>query len=171
MTAYTDHPPPPPAELKQRVTASLRRNGVLRPRPSWSQVPLAVAAGLVLFLAGTQWPRSAPANAGREPAFVLLLYEDTTFTPAVPAAEVVREYTAWAAEVAERGDLVLAEELDPLVQVVVPGARVDTGSLGQPTGLFVLRAADSDAARELARNHPHLKHGGRIVVRGFVRQK
>jgi hypothetical protein len=36
--------------------------------------------------------------------------------------------------------------------------------------MFVVHAADRDAALALARNHPHIGHGGRIVVRGIVKQ-
>ena len=170
MNPDIDHFPTPPDALKERVISSLRTAGVVRKPPHWSRVPLAIAAGLALFLAGTQVSRERPAVPNTDPAFALLLYEDATFQPAVPPEEIVREYTAWAGAVAARGALVLAEELDPVVQVAGADASTEAGPLGQLTGMFVVHAADRDAALELARNHPHVGHGGRIVVRGFVRQ-
>lgn len=162
--------PGPPAELRNRVTASLRAGGMLRPQPHWTRIPLAIAAGLVLFLAGTQWSRPAPAAASAAPAFALLLYEDAGFQPQVSMEEIVTEYTAWARTLAARGDLVLAEELDQVVDIVGATAPVGANPLGQLTGMFVVHATDRDAALDLARHHPHVRHGGRIVVRGFVRR-
>jgi hypothetical protein len=162
--------PVPPAELKARVTASLRAAGVLRQRPHWSRLALAVAAGLALFLAGMAVSRPDRAAAHDQPAFALMLYEDDGFRPAVPPEEIVREYTAWAGMLADRGALMLAEELDPVVRVAGAEAPPGSGPLGQLTGMFVVHAPDGEAALELARNHPHVRHGGRIVVRGFVRR-
>jgi hypothetical protein len=162
--------PQVPAALKPRVLASLRANGVLRRQPHWSRVPLALAAGVALFVAGTQMRRLVPPAASAQPAFALLLYEDAAFQPTVSMEQIVSEYTAWAEAVEERGDLVLAEELDPVVQVAGPGGTEVPGPLGQLTGMFVVHAADRDAALALARHHPHVQYGGRIVVRGFVRR-
>jgi hypothetical protein len=165
-----DNFPVPPVELKERVTGSLRASGVLRPRPHWSRAPLAVAAGVALFVAGTQVSRPGTGAANDQPAFALMLYEDDAFQPTITPAQIVSEYTSWAGGMAERGELVLAEELDPVVQVVGADAPTDMNPLGQLTGMFVVHAADREAALELARHHPHVRHGGRIVVRGFVRR-
>ena len=170
MTTDPDHVPVPPAELKHRVITSLRTAGVVHKPPHWSRVPLALAAGLALFVAGMQVSRVPPTETNNDPTFALLLYEDAAFKPAVPPEEIVREYTAWAGAIAERGALVLAEELDPVVQVAGADASTEVGPLGQLTGMFVVHAASREAALELARNHPHIGHGGRIVVRGIVRQ-
>ena len=170
MSTDVDHLPTPPDELKQRVLTSLRAVGVVRQQPHWSRVPLAIAAGLALFVAGTQVSRVQPVATNDDPTFALLLYEDDGFRPAVPPEEIVREYTTWAGTLAAQGQLVLAEELDPVVQMAGVEASAEVGPLGRLTGMFVVHAADRDAALELARNHPHVGHGGRIVVRGFVRQ-
>jgi hypothetical protein len=160
--------PAPPPELKQRVQGSLRANGVLRRTPHWSRAPLAIAAGVALFLAGAQYARLGTSPANSDPIFTLLLYEDAAFQPQVPVEEIVREYTAWAHDLRDRGALVLAEELDPVVHLAGADAPVTESPLGQLTGMFVVHAADRDAAMELARDHPHVRHGGRIVVRGVV---
>jgi hypothetical protein len=162
--------PTPPASLKRRVTASLRERGVLPRRPFWTQAPVAIAAGLALFLGGTQVPRLMSTAPSTGPAFALLLYEDESFQPTVPLEEIVVEYTEWADRIRQRGELVLAEELDPVMQMAGTEVSPDVGPLGQLTGMFVVRAVDREAAMELARNHPHIKHGGRIVVRGFVQR-
>lgn len=168
--AEDEHFPVPPAELKERVTTSLRTAGVLSHPPHWSRIPLALAAGLALFVAGTQVSRPVPGSENDDPTFALMLYEDAAFQPTITPAEIVSEYTAWAGALAERGELVLAEELDPVVQMAGADAPPSAEPLGLLTGIFVVHAADREAALELARNHPHLRHGGRIVVRGFVQR-
>jgi hypothetical protein len=38
----------------------------------------------------------------------------------------------------------------------------------QPRGYFVISARDADEARRIAATCPHLRHGGRIVLRRVV---
>jgi hypothetical protein len=127
-----------------------------------------MAAALAFFVAGVHWARLGEERADHTPTFVLLLHEDEAFRPTASADELVGEYTAWAGALARRGALVLADELDP--QAAGTDGLPDSGSLGQPTGLFIVRAPNATAAMELARSHPHVKYGGRIVVRGIVRR-
>ncbi|MDX2263019.1 MAG: YciI family protein [Gemmatimonadales bacterium] len=131
-------------------------------------MPLAMAAALAFFVAGVQWARFGVTRAERAQNFVLLLQEDEAFRPTASGDELVREHTAWAEELARRGALVLADKLDPRA-ASTDGLR-DSSSLGPLTGLFIVRAPDAAAAIQLARSHPHVKYGGRIVVRGIVRR-
>lgn len=117
--------------------------------------------------------------------FLLLLYEDAGFdTGDRTAAEVVEEYAAWAGSLAERGLLVAGEQLGPEGLVVEPGdprageprageaVAADEAPLRGPGGVlggyFVVRAGDYEEARALAADSPHLRYGGRIVVRRIV---
>jgi hypothetical protein len=164
----SDEELPPPA-LRARVIASLREQGLLRSRHAWLRLPLAIAAGLALFLAGTQVRVAPGVSSGELPGWVLLLYEDEAFRPAQSSAELVREYTAWGVEADRAGEVVLAEELAPDAEVLGRPGPPGRDALGRLTGMYVVRAPNAAAAVALARGHPHLRHGGSIVVRGFVR--
>jgi hypothetical protein len=48
---------------------------------------------------------------------------------------------------------------------VAPGI----GGIGEMTGFFLIRAQSSEDALATALTHPHLRYGGRIVLRGVVR--
>jgi hypothetical protein len=45
----------------------------------------------------------------------------------------------------------------------------EAGDIGEMTGFFLIRAADPEEALATALTHPHLRYGGRIVLRGVVR--
>jgi hypothetical protein len=130
---------------------------------------VAAAAGLAIaaLLLVALWPRAAD---DQRPAFVLLLYEDSGFSAVRPDAELVAEYSAWAANLEREGNLVLGEKLSDASLVVEPGgirtaSGIEQSAAGRLTGLFVIRASGRDAALEIARSCPHLRYGGRVVVR------
>ena len=185
----------PPPELKSRVIDSLRQRGVLRPR-GWGARPAgagaarrvaAVAAGLALFAAGALVGRGSRAAPGPDntamgvtptgalprplPQFLVVLEEPASFQPDRALADLVREYGAWAGELGREGRLVAAEELDGW-SAVLPADDAPGAPEGSPatamTGFFLVRAEDRDAALALARTHPHLGYGGRVVVLGVV---
>lgn len=152
----------PPRELQERVVRELRRGGAFGRRGAavWT---LATAASLVFFLAG--WSlggrRSAPAPDPR-PLYMLLLY-DVTPTPPQEEAARVSEYGAWARRVGAGGNLKGAEKLKDEAVVLGPAfAGPEEGTLG---GFFVIAAETREQALEIARECPHLRYGGRVVVR------
>lgn len=154
----------PPEHLKGEVVRDLRARGLLRQRgASW--LPLAAAfAGVCLFGSGYLLGRArevAPSISSA-PRYALLLYEDATFDRAQPESALVAEYSQWAGRLAQTGALVSGEKLGGSVSVE-PAAGVR--DLGEFTGFFVISAPSDSAARELARGTPHVRHGGRIVVR------
>jgi hypothetical protein len=170
-------PVEPPPGLKQRVTRSLRTRGLLA-APTWRRSTLAsasayAAAALVLVAGGAllgRWLEKRAPELG--PRYALLLYEDAGFRPGAHAA-LVAEYAAWADSLRAQGKLVMGEELDQADTLVLVGAggaarvspgaaRSDIGILG---GFFIVRVADRNEALTLARRCPHLKHGGRVVLR------
>jgi hypothetical protein len=188
MTDDPGHEGPPPPALERRVIATLRARGVLRPRRAIWTLPLQIAAGVVLFAAGVLAGRASPPALAPEATaqYLLALHEDASFAPGLPLAELVREYAAWAAELEGRGRLVAAEQLDAWSRVLpedlageagpdVPGGGVPQGgrpslaALEQTSGFFLIRAGDREEALAVARTHPHLRHGGRVVVREVVR--
>lgn len=144
-------------------------------RPRWRLPALtALAASLIFALGawlGSAWTAPRPAApAGTK--FMLLLYEDASFQPAADPSSRVREYSAWAGTLAQAGQLVSGEELDD-IGVGLTATPTST-SVGvddvrtQPRGYFVIVAKDPEAALTIASTCPHLKYGGRIVVRKIL---
>lgn len=170
-------PVEPPPALKHHVTESLRTRGLLA-RGTWRTPILGsavayAAAAVVLFtggvMVGKQVEKPAP---DLRPRFALLLYEDAGFRPGSHAA-LVAEYAAWADSLRGQGELVMGEELGPGETVALVGAgeparaspgevRSEIGILG---GFFIVRVATQEEALTLARHCPHLRHGGRVVLR------
>lgn len=146
-----------------------RRIGQSPTRRRW--LPL-LAAGLFGMLPGaalTWWWLRGDSPIATGERFVLLLHEGAGMT--VPANEaeataMVARYRDWAATLAGKQALELGEKLRDGEGFVleasddVPRTRRD--GIG---GLFILRAADYAAARELARTCPHLGYGGTIELR------
>ena len=162
----------PPAGLEERVVGTLRARGLLRgtdgrPRrslaPRWAW-PVAIAAGLLLFVGGFalgRRPAAAPGAGLNQ--YTLLLYEGPGFNPAGTAEPaLVKEYTAWAGELAGRGRLVGGEKLGAEAWSLGNDAGAATAG---PTGYFVIAAQDRDEALAIARTCPHLRHGGTVSVR------
>jgi hypothetical protein len=149
--------PPDPA-LEARVVHALIASGDIgrarrRPRWPWITVAAVAAAAALVFAVGLPWlraPRPAPGAA-----YVLLLYEDSTFRHPAPGhgAERVAEYARWA---------------DRLAALLKLERGAALAGPGQITGLFIVRAAsDADAAR-LAASCPHTKYSGRVETRRLI---
>jgi hypothetical protein len=164
---------PSQRQSEQRAVEALRRAGVLRQRPalgSFARVLLPLAAGMILFLAGGWWGRrsSGEALAANSPRFALFLLEDSTFQgiSAVGHDSLVAEYSAWAGGLAQTGSLVLGEELAD--EEIALGSPTGLSMTRWITGFFIVSAPTSEAALVIARTCPHLRYGGRIVVRPIV---
>jgi len=120
-------------------------------------------------------PNITPASATKQ-KFVLLLHGPararplTQRTSADSASEraIVAEYSAWARGLAAAGSLVMAEKLadDPPTMLAASGAtEAIRGTADELGGFFVIQAADSAEAFRIARDCPHLRHGGTVQVR------
>ncbi len=161
---------PPPDAMRGEVVRTLRRRGVVR-RPLGLRVATATAAALALVLVGAMLgsrlagaPADGPALAETSSRYLLLLYEDEEFRASDTHVE---EYREWAGSLAEKGLLEIGEKLAEEMYALESGFE-ETSSLrpfDAPTGLFLFRAASLDEALETARECPHLKYGGRVVVR------
>ncbi len=161
-----------PAGLEDRVVGTLRERGLLlgppaAPRrmvaPRWAW-PVAIAAGLLLFVGGYAFGRRpAPAPAAGLAQYTLLLYEGPEFNPTgTPEPALVEEYSAWAGELAGRGRLISGEKLGADSWTLGGAAGV---AIAGPTGYFVIAARDHAEALAIARTCPHLRHGGAVSVR------
>jgi hypothetical protein len=162
---------PSPA-LRRRLERSLAARGVITPTSAWRRVGLAaailVAAGLG-FVAGRLEPASL-AHGGSQ--FLLLLREDSSYRDDRPVADIVREYGRWADSLRRNNQLVLAEKLgDERADVVGSQTLVQPGDESPTTGFFLVRAPDLTTARAIAATSPHVKYGGRVVVRPIQRTR
>ena len=183
MSQHTDDPlhilereavvPPP---LKGRILHSLRQRGLLRGATPVRRLWLtagALAAAVLLFATGVAiGRRSVTAAPDTRPSYILLLYEGRDFRigPSLAAAEA--EYDAWADSLRQGGAGVLGRALvhtAHLLRNTPQGVGVESGDAASPQGMidgfFIIRVTDEAAAVAVARTHPHLRHGGWIVVR------
>jgi len=184
---------PPPADAEERVVAELASRGAFAGRPGTARGPdlarspratvsVAAAAALLVFGAGIVVGRSAgsgrapaapsagiaPADAA-SPRFALFLLDEPP-GGAAEETERVAEYKRWASSLPGGGRVVSGEKLGDEARLLSPAAPVSTAAdpASALRGYFVIRAPDLARALEVARTCPHLKRGGRILVRPIV---
>lgn len=137
----------PPPEIRRRLVSNLRAAGHIRGRTVWRRVT-AAAAAMVIFAAGWAANGAYESRQAAQP-FILFLYGGA------PASgeeqDRVAEYREWAEAERARGRHTTGERFD-----------------AAPSGYFVVEAPSLDAARDLAARHPHVRHGGTIVVRAVA---
>jgi hypothetical protein len=174
----------PPPELEDRVVAALSARRLLTssPRPArrWLRAAAALAASVLIFLAGTvTGSRLGPAappppDPGRGEQFVLFLYEGSDFQAAPEGREMERvgEYVEWARQVGQSGHRVSGEKLKDseliLGRSIPPGplpGSTSGGDFGTLGGYFVIDAKSLEEIKTVASTCPHLRYGGRIVIR------
>jgi hypothetical protein len=150
---------PPPALLERRIVRGLRARGLLRPARAWPRVAAAAAALVLTFAAG--WLAGRGTGDAETPApgtqYVLFLHGESGGAE----GDRVREYGAWAREARARGRRLTGERLEPGATVL--GGEGDAAA--GVTGYFVFTAESDADALAVARSHPHLAHGGRVVLR------
>ena len=124
-----------------------------------------IAAAVLLLGAGIAAGRfTAPsglAPAPTQPRFLLLLSQAPTDSPGDGR---VAEYRAWAIGLREAGRQISGERL------AGEAVAVDQNSAPQAVnddtqGYFIVSAASLDEAVALARSSPHVRAGGRVIVR------
>jgi hypothetical protein len=173
----TRSPAPGARERFRRQLAAARLGS---PRPPMSRALLgwvggAAAAALVVALLGYELgARRAGDRAGgvqqaaanTEPAFLLLLHEDSAFRrgePPMTTAALAKQYSRWADSLPSGAYIRAA----PLVRGpgVWLGAPHEPLALGDfVDGYFLIHAKNMGEAQQIAATCPHLKHGGRIEV-------
>ena len=178
----------PPEELRRRVRSALRGRGDFR--SAGRLTPWRAAAAILLFAAGlgvgVAWSRLAggsaadpdagapspavtPPEAYAASTWALVLLGGPRYEEPADRAEAERRVAAlarWAAELADSGRLVFAEELGPpaVLLPMGPTTSADPSALG----LFVIRAADATEATKIAARSPHVLQGGRIAVQPII---
>jgi hypothetical protein len=157
----------PPQHIERALVGALRRQGLIRtPRRPWLLPTVAAAAVLIGFAAG-YWGSLKYGDAqSAGPRYVLLLYAGSEGTPSSGHHD---EYAQWARTVSAQGASVSGNELavDTEEIGILPAPEAQT----KPTpvlGYFVIDAHDIADARRIAATCPHLRYGGRIVLRRVV---
>lgn len=186
----------PPTGLEDRVVETLRRRGLIgadvtpvRQHLGWRTVraSLAAAACVALVAIGFFIGRSSQDSALSQTAaltraatdlYALLLYETDGYDKPMGAEAVQRygEYSVWVAEARQRGQFVTGEDLEvERGWAVIPsGAGVEVepstsiAADAPLSGIFFIRAANANDALDLARELPHVKHGGRVLVQKTI---
>jgi hypothetical protein len=167
----------PPAGLEQATVAALAARGLLRRPRRRFDASLALAASVLVFAGGLALARfggetaPAPAADGRS-RFALFLYEGPEYRQPAPGAmdERVEEYVTWARVERTDGTVEGGEKLKDGDGVAIEPDG-SAGPVPSPpgearlAGYFLIRAADRQTALEIARSCPHVRYGGRIVVR------
>jgi hypothetical protein len=171
----------PPPDLEERTRDAIARDLLKRTGPVPVSIPpggmrlgrlvaalavLTIVPVVIAFGLGRATAARSPDLSGA----YLLLIESTPGQPATTPEEAkarVREYGAWARELRERDLLVSAEKLDDGGSVVSTSGRTAPLAAADDRigGFFIVRAADMDNALSIARESPHVRLGGRIVVR------
>lgn len=158
---------PPRAALEERTVGALANQGLLQRstvrRPRWWQM----AAAAALFVAGVAIGRASspevrPATGDGSPRFLFLLHGGPTGQTDEQEAAVVTEYGAWAGSLRREGRAVSGERLGDR-RAIVPD--VDLPDVDGLRGYFLISARDFDEALAVARECPHARRGGQIVVR------
>ena len=185
----------PPRRLEDDTVAILRERGLVRPPKrirsiasvrwmmTWAIAATVVAiAGwaIVQRFQGQETSTSAvltraaatAPSAIAGPRYMLLLYAGGTPVAGTPDTRR-REYAEWARGIASRGVAISGEELSEEAREV--GAATAGGSVAVapssgplPRGYFVVSAPDLESAQRIASTCPHLRYGGRIVVKKIV---
>lgn len=158
----------PPRELEGATVNAMHRAGLLRRRPAFVPWLMAASLAIVAFTSGMLTARR-PSTPPPSPTFALMLYGGSTEGDSAAHAVRAAEYGAWAGQPHPDGIVVGGEALgDGGSLVSSPTGALSASGGDAPVGFFLVRAPDADAATRLARACPHLKYGGRIVVRPIL---
>ena len=162
----------PDAAVEQRTIAALRERSLLRPsnvRAVGARPWLAAASiSLTAFLAGLVISRPDPTPAAPQASYALMLYGGSTGTDSSAHAARAEEYRRWAAAEHPWGRVIGGEALRDSAWTVARAKTNVTMSSARSddlVGFFLVQAPSREAAAFLAAECPHLKYGGRVVVR------
>lgn len=154
----------PPRDLEGATVTALHRAGLLRRRSPL--IPWLAAAGLVIAaFSGGLFTGRRSAPVAPSPTFALLLYGGSTEGDSAAHAVRAEEYGAWAGARHADGEVLGGEALGDVAAITGRASDLATDT---PVGFFLVRAPSAEAATRLARDCPHLKYGGRIVVQAIL---
>lgn len=156
----------PPASLRDRVIHDVIPTG--KRRAPWKPALALVAMLVLAFLSGRATRGVGMESEGSQ--YLLLLYEGAEYRDDRPMQETVAEYSRWADSLRERRLLTRAHKLDDPTLALLQGRAHESSTItsSDPTGFFIVRADSRDSAAAIAQTSPHLKYGGKIVLRRLL---
>ncbi len=142
-------------------------------------VAASLAIGILIGHRSTSPSTSTASNTSTsapKTRYLLLLHGPAQTPPqtaqqavadSIAGAAIVAEYKAWAMRLRDSGALVTAEKLaaNPVTMLTANGATEMPRGTADELGGFFLIQADSAEAYRIARECPHLRHGGTVQVR------
>ena len=186
----------PPEALEQRTVDRLLERKLItrdaqkgRPYTGWHAVRASFAAAACIGLVAlgvligrmTDGTHVSPGvlTGAETDLYALLLYETDDYDRAEGAEALARfsEYSEWIATAREREQFVTGEDLEAhrgwLLVPTESGIDVsEYASIPQSaplSGILFVRATSSSDAIDLAKNLPHLEHGGSVIVQKTIR--
>jgi hypothetical protein len=177
MAGTGESEPPPSSRVKQ----SIERRGLPAGRPSAWQADapprglpavmrlVGTAAAVVLAFFLGLWTGRRPSTAASPPDGRYALFVLGEGDDGVAEGAKVAEYGAWIERLAVSGVDVSGEKLGSAGWRLAPGEAAvresGAGAEDRVTGFFIIAAPSADSALSIARGMPHLRHGGRLVLR------
>jgi hypothetical protein len=170
------HQPPP--ELERRVLETLAKRGLVGRRTAGGRVSrawrtaLMIAAGMVFFASGALWQRVSARGASSttdvRSRYALLLYGALTESAEAEQARV-DEYRRWLGSIAADGRYVAGEKLRDGARELTSAGAIDrpTADAESLAGFFIVSASTPAEAESIARSCPHIRHGGKVVLRAI----
>jgi len=171
--------PVPPQELEDRTVDLLKERNLLEQK-SFSYINRKilwyVAAALVLMSVGFglgRWGFDSPKTAVDQKLFMLALIEPAD--QRLEEDQLYEEYGNWLREIGKDGRYVGGEALKYEIQKLVTDQRGEfyrNDLVNNPktimSGYFLIEAQNMEEIEAIARQSPHLKYGGAIVIREIL---
>ncbi|MGH7693367.1 MAG: hypothetical protein ACRENH_00220, partial [Gemmatimonadaceae bacterium] len=162
----------PDSAVQERTIAALRARSLLRQqgvRAVGLRPWLALAAvAVVAFWFGLKVGRPDAPAAAPQPSFALMLYGGSTGGDSSAHAMRAAEYRRWSSAKHPWGRVIGGEALGDSAWTVSQakgGVSLSKPRADDLVGFFLIQAPSREAAAFLASECPHLKYGGRVVVR------
>jgi predicted enzyme related to lactoylglutathione lyase len=150
-----------PRALERNTINALRVRGLLRSSRRVWWFGATAAAAIAVFAAAWIAGSRLPQTAGTAARYMLLLYSGDSHSTADDAS--VAEYRDWARNLRNAGLHISGERLDETPAAVLGGDAREPGR-HRLRGYFVFEAADDRNAVEIAKQHPHLRRGGVVML-------
>ncbi len=150
--------------IKRRLLDNLKSKGLIKDHKMKRITIYWAAATLSALIIGYTIGKNmtTPENDDPRATYALFLYENQDFR-VEDGNTLVQEYTEWAGNLAQQGQLVGAEKLADQAQWMGQGSAENINSM--LTGYFLFKAIDPEEALKIARSHPHSGYGGAIELR------
>lgn len=164
----------PEAAVEGRTVAAPRDRSLLQSRAVRSvglrPVFGLAAIALIAFVLGVSLRGADQRPRAPQASFALMLYGGSTGSDSSAHAARAAEYNRWASADHPWGRIIGGEALaDSGWTVARRGTNVSLGAAASDelVGFFLVQAPSREAAAFLAAECPHLRYGGRVVVRAI----